>query len=46
MSCECKRNMTNDLMTNLLAIIKGDGFLELKGFSKHNNFACKLAQFY
>ncbi len=46
MSCECKINMTNNLRTNLFAIIKGDGFFELKGFSKHNNFACKLAQFY
>jgi len=31
--------------TNLLAIIEGNGFTELKGFLKHDRFDCKLAQF-
>jgi hypothetical protein len=32
-------------LANLLVIIKGNGFLELEGFLKHDYFACKLAQF-
>lgn len=32
-------------LANLLIIIKGNGFLELKGFLKHDYFACKLTQF-
>jgi len=34
-----------DLKTNLLAITNGNGFSKLKGFLKHDHFACKLAQF-
>jgi hypothetical protein len=37
--------MANDPRTNVLAITKGNGFLELKGFLKHYHFACKPSQF-
>jgi len=37
--------MANDIRTNLLVIIEGNDFLELKGFLKHDHFACKPTQF-
>jgi len=38
-------NMANDPRTNVLAVTKGNGFSELKGFLKHDHFACKPTQF-
>jgi hypothetical protein len=38
-------NMANDPRTNVLAITKGNGFSELKGFLKQYHFACKPSQF-
>jgi hypothetical protein len=37
--------MANDPNTNLFIVTKGNGFLELKGFLKHDHFTYKLAQF-
>ncbi len=45
MPSEWKRQMANGTRTNLLVIIAGNGFLELKGFLKHDHFACKPTQF-
>ncbi len=45
MPCEIKKNMANDPNTNLFIVTKGNGFLELKGFLKHDHFTYKLAQF-
>ncbi len=38
-------NMASDPRTNVLAITKGNGFLELKGLLKHDHFARKPTQF-
>jgi hypothetical protein len=38
-------NMANDPRTNVLDVTKGNGFSELKGFLKHDHFACKPTQF-
>jgi len=38
-------NMASDPRTNVLAVTKGNGFSELKGFLKHDHFACKPTQF-
>jgi hypothetical protein len=44
MPCEWRGNMANDPKTNLL-VAKDNVFSKLKGFLKHNHFACKLKQF-
>jgi hypothetical protein len=45
MPCEFRRNMANDPSTNLFVVIECNGFLELKGFIKHDHFTYKHAQF-
>jgi hypothetical protein len=37
--------MANDPRTNVLVVTKGNSFSELKGFLKHDHFACKSTQF-
>jgi hypothetical protein len=44
MPCEWRGNMANDVRTSLF-VTKGNGFMKLKGFLKHDCFVCKLAQF-
>ncbi len=39
------RNTSNDLMISLLVITKGNGFYELKGSLKHDDFAYRRIQF-
>ncbi len=45
MQCEWKGHTTNDPRTNMLVGKKGNNFLKLKGFLKHDHFACKPTQF-
>jgi hypothetical protein len=45
MPCEWRGNIANDVRTSLLVVTKGNGFLKLKSFLKHDCFVCKLAQF-
>jgi hypothetical protein len=37
--------MANDPNTNLFVVTKGNGFLVLKGFLKHDHFTYKPTQF-
>jgi len=43
MPCEWCGHMVSDPTTNLLVVLKGNEFLKLKGFLKHDHFVCKLA---
>jgi len=45
MPCGWRRNTSNDLRTNLLVVLEGNGFSKLKGFLKHDHFVCKPTQF-
>jgi hypothetical protein len=35
--------MVSDSRTNFLVVLKGNDFLQLKGFLKYDHFVCKLA---
>jgi hypothetical protein len=41
MPCEWKGHMANDPRTILVDVTKGNSFLKLKGFLKHDHFAGK-----
>jgi len=41
---EWKGHMANDPRTILLVVMRANSFLKLKGFLKHDHFACKPTQ--
>ncbi len=41
MPCEWRGHMVSDPRTSLFIVIEGNGFSKLKGFLKHDHFACK-----